>query len=115
MYQAVLEPGAGGDDGVEVRLRRAFRGSSIGNPSLRIARTTTSQMSPPSAMTRQLVRLGLALCVSLVVGTGLLTSRLRALVAGAITVLDVDLEERDEPDCSYLLVQLRLSEPRGET
>ena len=47
--------------------------------------------------------------------TGLLTSRLRALVAGAITVLDVDLEERDEPDCSYLLVQLRLSEPRGET
>ena len=46
---------------------------------------------------------------------GLFTSRLRELVAGAITVLDVDLEERDEPDPSYLLVQFRLSEPRGES
>lgn len=47
--------------------------------------------------------------------TGLLVSRLRALVAGEITVLDVDVQERDEPDRSYLLVQVRLSEPRGET
>lgn len=53
--------------------------------------------------------------VRMATDTSLVESRLKALVAGKITVVDVDVEAREEPDRSYLLIQLRLSEPEGET
>lgn len=43
-----------------------------------------------------------------------IAAALRHLSAGSIDVVDVDVEPRDEPDRSYLLVQLRLSRPTGE-